>query len=376
MSIGKNMTPLQAVKAIQQLDTEKLPKNLGSSAVNKIVITDSEGNIITGSINVSDIKTYTLTKNESNLIFSDDEGTSTSISISEITEAERTKLQNIESNAQVNKIETIKVNNEVQTISDKTINISIPEAPVYSIVESDTSAGYAKSYSLTKDGTETGVKINIPKDLVISSGSVQTVSSADIPYTGAAVGDKYLDIVLNDSTQNHIYIPVKDLVDVYTSGNGISIDTNNQVSAVIDTSSSNGLSVDNKGIKLALATSESSGAMSSSDKAKLDGYPGIEQLLSSIVLYASIDIGDGVNSQFTYTADKIITGEESTNKFVYFIQSVLLFDKNTGEQVFADIIIDLGNSSKSDGLTIKFSNVPTSNQYECRITYSMKPMLL
>lgn len=376
MSIGKNMTPLQAVKAIQQLDTEKLPKNLGSSAVNKIVTTDSEGNIITGSINVSDIKTYTLTKNESNLIFSDDDGTSANIPISEITEAERTKLQNIESNAQVNKIETIKVNNEVQTISDKTINISIPKAPVYSIVESTASAGYAKSYSLTKDGTETGVKIDIPKDLVISSGSVQTVSSADTPYTGAAVGDKYLDIVLNDSTQNHIYIPVKDLVDVYTSGNGINIDTNNQVSVVIDTSSSNGLSADDKGIKLSLATSESSGAMSNSDKAKLDGYPGIEQLLSSIVLYASIDIGDGINSQFTYTADKIITGEESTKEYVFHIQSVLLFDKNTGEQVFADIIIDIGNLSKSDGLTIKFSNVPTNNQYECRITYSRKPIVL
>ena len=190
---------------------------------------------------------------------------------------------------------------------------------------------------------------------------------------------KYLDIVLNDSTQNHIYIPVKDLVDVYTSGNGINIDTNNQVSVVIDTSSSNGLSADDKGIKLSLATSESSGAMSNSDKAKLDGYPGIEQLLSSIVLYASIDIGDGINSQFTYTADRIVTGEEPTGEYgeyVFHIQSVLLFDKNTGEQVFADIIIDPGDTSRSDGLTIKFSNVPTNNQYECRITYSRKPIVL
>ena len=105
-------------------------------------------------------------------------------------------------------------------------NITIPE---YSIKESTTTAGYSKTYSLTKDGTEVGVKVNIPKDLVINKGSVKVVTTVDMPYTGAVVGDKYLDIELNDPTKDHIYIPVKELVDVYTAGDGIEISANNVI---------------------------------------------------------------------------------------------------------------------------------------------------
>lgn len=113
-------------------------------------------------------------------------------------------------------------------------NVSVPE---YSIAESTTTEGYAKTYSLTKDGTEVGVKINIPKDLVVNSGTVKEVTTANTPYTGAVVGDKYLDLVLNDSAEDHIYIPVKDLVDVYTGKAGtkvsVSISDANEISADI-----------------------------------------------------------------------------------------------------------------------------------------------
>lgn len=111
--------------------------------------------------------------------------------------------------------------------------IEIPEETtqvVYSIAESTTTTGYAKTYSLTADGVETGVKINIPKDLVVQSGQIQTVTTADTPYQGAAVGDKYIDLTLNDATEDHIYIPVEDLVDVYTAGTGINISASNEIS--------------------------------------------------------------------------------------------------------------------------------------------------
>lgn len=126
------------------------------------------------------------------------------------------------------------VQGNVDTLETKVDSISVPE---YSMAESTTTEGYAKTYSLTKDGTEVGVKINIPKDLVINSGSVKEVTTANTPYTGAAVGDKYLDLVLNDSAEDHIYIPVKDLVDVYTGKAGtkvnVSISDNNEISADI-----------------------------------------------------------------------------------------------------------------------------------------------
>ena len=107
--------------------------------------------------------------------------------------------------------------------------ISKIEIPDYSITETEVTEGYSKTYSLTKDGTEVGVKINIPKDLVVNKGSVKVVATAGTPYEGAVVGDKYLDIELNDPTQDHIYIPVKELVDVYTAGDGIEISTDNVI---------------------------------------------------------------------------------------------------------------------------------------------------
>jgi len=108
-------------------------------------------------------------------------------------------------------------------------------------------AGYAKTYSIAQGGTEVG-KIDIPKDFLVQSATLETVETADVPYTGAVVGDKYIDFVINtedaSETPEHIYLPVKDLVDVYTgnwtsgtdaAGNTglvkIEVDSNNVVSA-------------------------------------------------------------------------------------------------------------------------------------------------
>lgn len=87
------------------------------------------------------------------------------------------------------------------------------------VVKQDTAEnGYASTYYITQGGAQVGVKINIPKDMVISSGSLKTVTTADEPYAGAAVGDKYIELVLANATNDKIYIPVNDLFDSYTSG--------------------------------------------------------------------------------------------------------------------------------------------------------------
>ena len=91
-----------------------------------------------------------------------------------------------------------------------------PNYPEYAIKKLDeASEGYSASYQLQKtvDGESTyvGDVINIPKDLVIQSGSVETVEEADVPYAGAQPGDIYIDLVLNDPDASHIYIPMKDV---------------------------------------------------------------------------------------------------------------------------------------------------------------------
>lgn len=122
--------------------------------------------------------------------------------------------------------------------------VSVPSAVVYSISKDDEAAsGYAATYHLTADGVETGTAINIPKDMVVSSGQVKTVSTADSPYTGAAVGDTYIELTLANATNDKIYIPANSLVEYVTAGSGandaiqISINSNHQVSASIKASS-------------------------------------------------------------------------------------------------------------------------------------------
>lgn len=108
------------------------------------------------------------------------------------------------------------------TTSPAGIKIEIPQVtvPEYSISKSDdaSSGEYAAVYRLTKDGSPVGAAINIPKDMVIESGEVKTVETPDDPYSGAQVGDKYIDLVIANKSNSHLYIPVNDLVDVYTAG--------------------------------------------------------------------------------------------------------------------------------------------------------------
>lgn len=91
---------------------------------------------------------------------------------------------------------------------------------VVSVVKQETAeTDYAATYYVTQGGEQVGAKINIPKDYLVKSATLETVTEADKPYEGAKVGDKYIDFVVNSkdtsSTASHIYLPVNDLVDVY-----------------------------------------------------------------------------------------------------------------------------------------------------------------
>lgn len=186
---------------------------------------------------------------------------------------------------------------------------AVAAAGKVNLIEAATAtSGYLKTYILAagvsqeSDVVESGTgknligKINIPKDFLVKSASVETVETADAPYTGAQVGDKYIDFVINskdnDATASHVYLPVNDLVDVYTGGNGVNISNSNVVSLDLDTNggleltgstdgqkqlaikldstNANGLALTSAGLKLALATQSAAGAMSAADKVKID----------------------------------------------------------------------------------------------------------
>ena len=81
--------------------------------------------------------------------------------------------------------------------------------------------GYVATYVVKQGGTSLSPKINIPMDYLVKSGEVKTCTTANVPIQGLNVGDKYLDFTVNvksgTATDEHIYISVKDLTDVYSA---------------------------------------------------------------------------------------------------------------------------------------------------------------
>lgn len=125
------------------------------------------------------------------------------------------------------------------------------------ITENQNPEGYAKSYTFTQNGNTIGT-VNIPKDFLVKSGSVREIEAAEATQE-MPEGTKVLDFVVNtiggDGTDSHILIPVTDLVDVYTGGNGINVSNANVISAVLDTTGDDTgeghfLTVGQNGIKL------------------------------------------------------------------------------------------------------------------------------
>ena len=114
--------------------------------------------------------------------------------------------------------------------------------------------GNAISVEIDADGTDTAIKtytfyagektevnklvtIDIPKDLVVTSGTVGTATENDKPYVGAQIGDAYIDLVIANQSE-HIYIPAKNLVDIYTAAEDaaevqLTVGTNNVISAAL-----------------------------------------------------------------------------------------------------------------------------------------------
>ena len=80
-------------------------------------------------------------------------------------------------------------------------------ASVIAVTEDFTSSDYAKVYTITQGGTTVGT-INIPKDMVVSSGKVV------VNPEGMDEGT-YIALTLSDSASTVIYVNVGDLVDVY-----------------------------------------------------------------------------------------------------------------------------------------------------------------
>lgn len=148
--------------------------------------------------------------------------------------------------------------------------------PEYSI-EKQTVAedGFAASYKLKKvvDGevSYVGDPINVAKDLVLKSATLETVITDGVPYADAKIGDPYICMVFNNAEASNLYIPVKGLVDTYVAGDGINIENNVVSVRLADTA--HGLVKVDGALSLTLATKDNDGAMSKEDKRIVDSLP-------------------------------------------------------------------------------------------------------
>lgn len=107
------------------------------------------------------------------------------------------------------------------TLEADGLKVLVPEVthPEYSIVADSNPGAFSAVYHLTKDGANVGSAINIPKDMVVKSGSVETFKSGELP-TGVNTPGTYIVLVLANATSDKLYIKVDELIEYVTGGSG------------------------------------------------------------------------------------------------------------------------------------------------------------
>lgn len=239
-----------------------------------------------------------------------------------------------------------------ELVAALTISLDVAGAPT---------SGYLKTYILSQGKNEIG-RIDIPKDLVVKSGSLVHGTWTDNTFTEDPEGpDTALKLIIANQ-EEPVYINTKDLVDYYTAGNGIDIDnTHNTIALKLDASGEPFLTVGVDGLKL-------DGVQVAIDKAvndaKLDGSDGISIASNKVKAVAAKFSARALKNPITVNEDGI--------KFASLLDCGF-FDDITAVVSTAEEINSIGNPSETDvfingdtalnALTAKktFKNIEVSN---------------
>lgn len=168
------------------------------------------------------------------------------------------------------------------------------------LIESE-DPGFAKVYTL-KQGTNTIGVINIPLDLVVKSGSlVHGTWSGDTFIEDEEGQDLAIKLVIANKEETPIYINVKDLVDIYTAGDGITVE-NNKIAIKLDENGEPFLTVGEDGLKL-------DGVQAAIDKAikdaELKAGDGISIAAKTVKAVAAKFSAPGIENPITVDTDGI-----------------------------------------------------------------------
>ena len=239
-----------------------------------------------------------------------------------------------------------------ELVSALTISLKVAGTPT---------SGYLKTYILSQGMKEIG-SIDIPKDLVVTSGSLVHGTWTDDTFTKNPEGpDTALELIIANQ-EKPVYINTKDLVDYYTAGNGIDIDnTHNTIALKLDANGESFLTVGVDGLKL-------DGVQVAIDKAvndaKLYGSDGISIASNKVKAVAAKFSASALKNPITVNEDGI--------KFASLLDCGF-FDDITAVVSTAEKINSIDNPSETDvfingdsalnALTTKktFKNIEISN---------------
>lgn len=171
---------------------------------------------------------------------------------------------------------------------------AIPAQTDYSVtVAESTPEGYAKAYTFSQLGS-TIATINIPKDMVVSSGSVVTDPKGQPAGT-------YIKLVLANADNSELFINVGDLIEYVTGGTAtdgmitVSVDANHVATATI-----NDGTVTLAKLETSIQTAIGK-AHTHENKALLDTYTQTEANLADAVAkkheHANATVLDGISSE-------------------------------------------------------------------------------
>ena len=214
-----------------------------------------------------------------------------------------------------------------ELVSALTISLKVAGTPT---------SDYLKTYILSQGINEIG-RIDIPKDLVVKSGSLVHGTWTDDTFTKDPEGpDTALELIIANQ-EKPVYINTKDLVDYYTAGNGINIDnTHNTIALKLDANGEPFLTVGVDGLKL-------DGVQVAIDKAvndaKLDGSDGISIASNKVKAVAAKFSANALKNPITVNEDGI--------KFASLLDCGF-FDDITAVVSTAEEINSIGNPSETD----------------------------
>lgn len=166
--------------------------------------------------------------------------------------------------------------------------------------------------------------INIPKDYLVRSAEVKVVETADTPYTGAVVGDKYIDFTINTKdgdgtgTAVHLYIAVNDLIHPISGSTGsevtIAVNATNEISATINTIDGAKIiyKADGETVKAALTRLDGADTVTGSVAKKIkDAIGGLDADVNAVTDAAIVDTEKVAVVTGVTEVDGVITGVDS-----------------------------------------------------------------